>query len=99
MDLYSIVLFVHIVGALLLFVLLTVEGVGLRAGFVTASLNRVLGPISALASSFGSFATVASPACGLAAGHSNSRTPTTPISTTRRRSLSPSIGSARRVIG
>jgi len=49
MDLYSIVLFVHIVGALLLFVLLTVEGVGLRAGFAPASLNRVLGPISALA--------------------------------------------------
>ncbi len=49
MDLYSIVLFVHIVGALLLFVLLTVEGVGLRAGFASAALNRVLGPISALA--------------------------------------------------
>src|SRR2546430_1034142 len=49
MDLYSIVLFVHIVGALLLFVLLTVEGVGLRAGFTSAPLNRVLGPISALA--------------------------------------------------
>ena len=49
MDLYSIVLFVHIVGALLLFVLLTVEGVGLRAGFPSAAVNRVLGPISALA--------------------------------------------------
>ncbi|TMC81979.1 MAG: hypothetical protein E6J08_06140 [Chloroflexi bacterium] len=49
MDLYSIVLFVHIVGALVLFVLLTVEGVGLRAGFPSAALNRVLGPISALA--------------------------------------------------
>ncbi|TMC81681.1 MAG: hypothetical protein E6J06_12305 [Chloroflexi bacterium] len=49
MDLYSIVLFVHIVGALLLFVLLTVEGVGLRAGFRSAAVNRVLGPISALA--------------------------------------------------
>jgi len=49
MDLYSIVLFVHIVGALLLFVLLTVEGIGLRVGFPSASLNRVLGPISAVA--------------------------------------------------
>jgi len=49
MDLYSIVLFVHIVGAVLLFVLLTVEGVGLRAGFPSAAVNRVLGPISALA--------------------------------------------------
>jgi hypothetical protein len=49
MDLYSIVLFVHIVGALLLFVLLTVEGAGLRAGFSSAALNRVLGPISAMA--------------------------------------------------
>jgi len=38
MDLYSIVLFVHIVGALVLFVLLTVEGVGLRAGFPSAAL-------------------------------------------------------------
>ena len=30
-------------------VLLTVEGVGLRAGFPSAAVNRVLGPISALA--------------------------------------------------
>ena len=49
MDPYSIALFVHIVGALLLFVLLTIEGVGLRAGFATAQVNRILGPISALA--------------------------------------------------
>jgi hypothetical protein len=49
MDLYSIVLFVHIVGALLLFVLITVEGVGLRVGFASAAMNRVLGPISAVA--------------------------------------------------
>ncbi len=49
MDLYSIVLFVHIVGALLLFMLLTVEGVGPKAGLRSAALNRVLGPISALA--------------------------------------------------
>jgi len=48
-DLYSIVLFVHIVGALLLFMLLTVEGVGPKAGLRSAALNRVLGPISALA--------------------------------------------------
>ncbi len=46
---YSIALFVHIVGALLLFALLTIEGVGLRAGIATAPLNRILGPISALA--------------------------------------------------
>src|SRR5258708_1407622 len=49
MSLYSIALFLHIVGALLLFVLLTIEGVGLRQGFMAARLNRLLGPISALA--------------------------------------------------
>jgi hypothetical protein len=49
MSLYSIALFLHIVGALLLFVLLTIEGVGLRQGFMAARLNRVLGPLSALA--------------------------------------------------
>lgn len=49
MNLYSIALFAHIVGALLLFALLTIEGVGLRAGIETAPLNRILGPISALA--------------------------------------------------
>jgi hypothetical protein len=49
MDLYSVALFVHIVGAVLLFVLLTIEGVGLRMGFSAAPANRVLGPISALA--------------------------------------------------
>jgi hypothetical protein len=49
MNPYSIALFVHIVGALLLFVLLTIEGAGLRAGFATAQVNRILGPISALA--------------------------------------------------
>ena len=31
---------VHIVGSLLLFVLLTVEGIGLRQGFMAARLNR-----------------------------------------------------------
>jgi hypothetical protein len=49
MSLYAIALFVHIVGALLLFVLLTIEGVGLRLGIVAAPINRVLGPISAVA--------------------------------------------------
>src|SRR5258708_19348302 len=49
MSLYSIALFLHIVGAMLLFVLLTIEGVGLRQGFMAARLNRVLGPVSALA--------------------------------------------------
>ena len=48
MDLYSIALFMHIVGAVLVFVLLTVEGLGLRFGFSYAQLSRVLGPISAL---------------------------------------------------
>lgn len=48
MSLYSLALFVHIVGSLLLVVLLTVEGIGLRQGFMAARLNRVLGPISAL---------------------------------------------------
>lgn len=49
MNLYSIALFVHIVGAVLVFVLLTIEGVGLRVGFSSAPINRVLGPISAVA--------------------------------------------------
>lgn len=48
MNLYSIALFVHITGAVLIFVLLTVEGVGYRVGYSSAALNRVLGPISAL---------------------------------------------------
>ena len=48
MTLYSIALFAHIAGAVLIFVLLTVEGVGLRSGMAAARLNRVLGPISAL---------------------------------------------------
>ena len=49
MSLYSIALFVHIVGAVLLFVLFTVEAVGLRAGTAAASVSRVMGPIAALA--------------------------------------------------
>ena len=48
MTLYSIALFLHIVGALLLFVLLTVEGFSLRLGRSAASFNQVAGPISAL---------------------------------------------------
>ena len=48
MDLYSFALFVHIVGAILVFVLLTIEGLGLRLGFDYARLNRSLGPVSAL---------------------------------------------------
>ena len=48
MSLYPIALFAHIVGALLVFVLLTVEGLGLRFGFAAAPLNRVIGPVSAL---------------------------------------------------
>ena len=49
MSLYAIALFVHVVGAVLVFVLLTVEGVSLRSGMAAASFSRVLGPISALA--------------------------------------------------
>jgi len=49
MSLYAIALFAHVVGAVLVFVLLTVEGVGLRSGAAAASVSRVLGPISALA--------------------------------------------------
>jgi phosphatidylserine synthase len=47
-NLYSIALFAHIVGAILVFVLLTIEGLGLRIGFDYAQLNRVLGPVSAV---------------------------------------------------
>lgn len=48
MDLYPVVLFVHIVGAVLLFVALTVEGLSYRFGFGAAPMNRVIGPISAV---------------------------------------------------
>ena len=48
MTLYDIALFAHIVGALTVFVLLTIEGLGLRFGFPYAPMNRVLGPVSAL---------------------------------------------------
>jgi len=49
MTLYSVALFVHVVGALLLFVTLTVEGVALRqAAPPLLRLNRIVGPLSAL---------------------------------------------------
>ena len=48
MTFYSIALFLHIVGAVLLFVLLTVEGGTMRQGTTGARFNRVFGPISAL---------------------------------------------------
>ena len=60
MTLYSIALFIHIVGAVLLFVTLTVEGIALRllrrAATIEAAqgaaallqLNRIVGPLSAL---------------------------------------------------
>lgn len=47
MSIYPLALFAHIVGALLVFVLLTIEGLGLRFGFPYAPMNRVIGPISA----------------------------------------------------
>jgi hypothetical protein len=46
--LYSVALFLHIVGALLLFVLLTVEGFSLRIRRSAARFNQVTGPVSAL---------------------------------------------------
>lgn len=49
MSLYSIALFVHIVGALSLFALLAVEGVSLRAGLSPRGLQQSLGPVSAVA--------------------------------------------------
>lgn len=60
MTVYSIALFLHIVGALLLFVTLTVEGVALRqllraetteaarGAAALLRLNRIVGPLSAL---------------------------------------------------
>jgi hypothetical protein len=60
MTLYSIALFLHIVGALLLFVTLTVEGIELRllrravtteaaqGSAALLRLNRIVGPLSAL---------------------------------------------------
>ena len=60
MFLYSIALFLHVIGALLLFVMLTVEGIALRQLHRAAAteaaqgaaallrLNRMVGPLSAL---------------------------------------------------
>jgi hypothetical protein len=60
MTLYSIALFLHVIGALLLFVTLTVEGVALRqlhravsteavqGAVAMLRLNRIVGPLSAL---------------------------------------------------
>ena len=49
MSLYSIALFVHIVGALSLFALLAIEGVSLRAGLSPRAVQQSLGPVSAAA--------------------------------------------------
>ncbi len=60
MTIYSVALYLHIVGALLLFTTLSVEGVGLRQvrravtlrqvrdSTAVAGLNRAVGPVSAL---------------------------------------------------
>jgi hypothetical protein len=48
MSLYSLALFLHIVGALALFALLTIEGVSLRQGTRPPRISRMLGPISGL---------------------------------------------------
>jgi hypothetical protein len=48
-SLYSIALFVHIVGAMLLAVLLALEGFTLRSGATAARLNRALGPVTLVA--------------------------------------------------
>jgi hypothetical protein len=48
MTVYSVALFLHIVGALLLFALLTIEGLSLRQGTTAARFGQILGPISAL---------------------------------------------------
>ena len=50
MTVYSVALFVHVVGAVLLFAALTVEGVAIRQSLAgLLQINRVIGPISALA--------------------------------------------------
>ena len=48
MTVYAVALFLHIVGAVLLFATLTAEGVSILYGGSAASINRVIGPISAL---------------------------------------------------
>jgi len=49
MSLYSITLFVHISGAMLLMVLLAIEGFSLRKGVAAGRLQQVLGPITLVA--------------------------------------------------
>lgn len=49
MSLYSIALFVHISGAMLLIVLLAIEGFSLRKGVAAGGLQQTLGPITLLA--------------------------------------------------
>jgi hypothetical protein len=49
MTLYAIALFIHVVGAVLVFVLLTAEVIGLTTGSSVAQLGRILGPIASLA--------------------------------------------------
>jgi hypothetical protein len=48
MSLYSLALFLHIVGALALFALLAIEGVSLRQGTRPPRISRMLGPTSGL---------------------------------------------------
>lgn len=49
MNLYSVALFAHISGAMLLIVLLAFEGLSLRTGSAAARLNQFLGPITLVA--------------------------------------------------
>lgn len=48
MNLYSIALFVHIVGAISLFALLAVEGASFWAGFSARMVQQALGPVTLL---------------------------------------------------
>ena len=48
MTLYSVALFLHIVGSVILFVTLTAEGISIFFGGPAVSINRVIGPFSAL---------------------------------------------------
>lgn len=48
MTIYALALFAHIVGAILLFAALTVEGLSFRLRFSVAEYNRVIGPVSGL---------------------------------------------------
>ncbi len=49
MSLYSIALFVHVSGAMLLIVLLAIEGFSLRKGVAAGRLQQTLGPITLVA--------------------------------------------------